>query len=147
MSYFVTGATGFIGRHLVELLLEREGTIYVLVREGSKGRLEELRNRWGVGPDRVVGIVGDLSQRRLGISDADVERLHGEVDHLFHLAAIYDMTADAASQNVANIEGTRHMVEFAEAVEAAAFTWVARSLRPGSTRASGEGTCSGRRRT
>ena len=55
MSYFVTGATGFIGRNLVELLLEREGTIYVLVREGSKGRLEELRNRWGVDEDRVVG--------------------------------------------------------------------------------------------
>ena len=55
MSYFVTGATGFIGRNLVELLLEREGTIYVLVREGSKGRLEELRNRWGADEDRVVG--------------------------------------------------------------------------------------------
>jgi NAD(P)-dependent dehydrogenase (short-subunit alcohol dehydrogenase family) len=118
MSYFVTGATGFIGRHLVELLLQREGTIYVLVREGSKGRLEELRNRWGVGPDQVVGIVGDLSQRRLGVSDEDLERLNGQIDHLFHLAAIYDMTADAASQNVANIEGTRHMVEFAESVEA-----------------------------
>ena len=37
LGYFVTGATGFIGRHLVERLLEREGTIYVLVREGSKG--------------------------------------------------------------------------------------------------------------
>ena len=36
MAYFVTGATGFIGRNLVELLLEREGTIYVLVREGSR---------------------------------------------------------------------------------------------------------------
>ena len=118
MSYFVTGATGFIGRNLVELLLEREGTIYVLVREGSKGRLEELRNRWGVDPDRVVGIVGDLSQPGLGISDEDVERLRGEIDHLFHLAAIYDMTADAASQNVANVEGTRHMVQFAEDVEA-----------------------------
>ncbi len=118
MSYFVTGATGFIGRNLVELLLEREGTIYVLVREGSKGRLEELRNRWGVDSDRVVGIVGDLAQRRLGISSEDTERLRGQVDHLFHLAAIYDMTADAASQNVANIEGTRHMVEFADAVEA-----------------------------
>jgi len=118
MSYFVTGATGFIGRHLVELLLQREGTVYVLVREGSKGRLEELRSRWGVDSDRVVGIVGDLSQRRLGVSDSDLERLRGEVDHLFHLAAIYDMTADAASQNVSNIEGTRHMVEFAEDVEA-----------------------------
>jgi NAD(P)-dependent dehydrogenase (short-subunit alcohol dehydrogenase family) len=118
LGYFVTGATGFIGRHLVERLLERDGTIYVLVREGSKGRLEELRSRWGADEDRVVAIAGDLSQPRLGISDADLGRLHGEIDHLFHLAAIYDMTADAESQQLANIEGTRHMVEFANAVEA-----------------------------
>ncbi|MFI5121884.1 MAG: SDR family oxidoreductase [Vicinamibacteria bacterium] len=118
MSYFVTGATGFIGRNLVELLLEREGTIYVLVREGSKGRLEELRNRWGVDEDRIVGIVGDLSEPKLGVSPEDLERLEGNVDHLFHLAAIYDMTANAETQRVANVEGTRHMVQFADAVDA-----------------------------
>ena len=118
MSYLVTGATGFIGRHLVELLLERGGTIYVLVREGSKGRLEELRNRWGVDERRVVGIVGDLSQPGLGVSDEDVARLFGDVEHLFHLAAIYDMAADGDSQRLANVDGTRHMVELAEAIEA-----------------------------
>jgi NAD(P)-dependent dehydrogenase (short-subunit alcohol dehydrogenase family) len=118
MNYFVTGATGFIGRNLVEQLLQREGPIYTLVREGSKGRLEELRRRWGVGEDRVVGIVGDVSEPHLGVSDADLDRLRGQVDHLFHLAAVYDMTADAESQRVANVEGTRHMVEFADAVEA-----------------------------
>ena len=119
MSYFVTGATGFIGRNLVERLLEREGTIYVLVREGSKGRLAELRSRWGADEDRVVGVVGDLSQPRLGhLRGRHRRACRGEIDHLFHLAAIYDMTADAESQRLANVEGTRHMVEFAEAVEA-----------------------------
>ena len=63
MSYFVTGATGFIGRNLIELLLQREGTIYVLVREGSRGRLEELRSRWGDDEARIVPITGDLSRR------------------------------------------------------------------------------------
>jgi NAD(P)-dependent dehydrogenase (short-subunit alcohol dehydrogenase family)/thioester reductase-like protein len=90
----------------------------VLVREGSQGRLAELRNRWGVDEERVVGIVGDLSQRRLGVSDADVGKLTGNVDHFFHLAAIYDMEADAESQRIANVEGTRHMIELAEAVDA-----------------------------
>src|SRR5829696_8772524 len=69
MSYFVTGATGFIGRNLVEQLLEREGTIYVLVREGSRGRLEELKNRWGADEGRIVPVIGDLSQEHLGCGE------------------------------------------------------------------------------
>jgi NAD(P)-dependent dehydrogenase (short-subunit alcohol dehydrogenase family) len=123
MSYFVTGATGFIGRNLVERLLEREGTIYVLVREGSRGRLEELRSRWGADEDRIVPVIGDLSQEHLGCGD-QIAELKGKVDHFFHLAAIYDMTADAESQRVANVEGTREAVKLAKELDAKHFHMV-----------------------
>lgn len=121
MNYFLTGATGFIGRNLVERLLKREGTIYALVRAGSRGRLEELRTSWGADGARVVPVAGDLSQPGLGVSEEDLVAMRGDIDHFFHLAAIYDMTADAEVQEVANVEGTRHAVELAGAIEAGCF--------------------------
>ena len=121
MSYFVTGATGFIGRNLVQKLLQREGTIYALVRAGSRGRLEELRTSFGADGARIVPITGDLSQAGLGVSEEDLLAMRGEIDHFFHLAAIYDLTADAEAQEVANVEGTRHAIELAGAVEAGCF--------------------------
>ena len=67
MSYFVTGATGFIGRHLVQELLDhREGDIFVLVREGSLPRMEALVKRWG--SNRVTPVVGDLGEPGLGVT-------------------------------------------------------------------------------
>ncbi len=120
MSYFVTGATGFIGRHLVERLLEREGTIHVLVRAGSTGRLDALIHRWG-GSDRIVPVVGDLGKPLLGLDPEQAAELRGTVDHVFHLAAIYDMTASEEQDRLANVEGTRHAVALANAIEAGCF--------------------------
>jgi NAD(P)-dependent dehydrogenase (short-subunit alcohol dehydrogenase family) len=111
LNYFVTGATGFIGRHLVTELLKREGTIYVLVREGSRGKVDAL------GPeDRVVPVSGDLSKPGLGIAGFDQK-----IDHFFHLAAIYDMAADEEAMERANIEGTKHVIEFANSIEVGRF--------------------------
>ncbi len=118
MSYFVTGATGFIGRHLVERLLEcREGDVHVLVRAGSEARLEALLARWPH-PERVKPVTGDLAEPLLGV---DPEAL-GRVDHVFHLAALYDMAArDETRHALVNVAGTRNAVDLANAAGAGCF--------------------------
>ena len=118
MAYFVTGATGFIGQFLMRKLLARGQPIYVLVRKGSLKKLDALREQWGATDKEVIAVVGDLAAANLGVSAADVKKLKGKVDHLFHLAAVYDLKASAESQQAANVDGTRHVVQFAQAVAA-----------------------------
>lgn len=121
MDYFVTGGTGFIGRYLVERLLKRGGTVHVLVREGSRGRLDELIAGWGESEGRVLPVVGDLTEPNFGIADKEVELLQGRIDHFYHLAAVYDMEGDDETHRIANIEGTTHAVELANRIEVGCF--------------------------
>ncbi len=119
MTYFVTGATGFIGRHLVEeLLANRDGDIHVLVREGSQDKLTELvASRWKH-TERVKPVIGDLTEPKLGVADDWLAEHTGKVDHFFHLAASYDMTASAEANEKLNNGGTRNAVALANALEA-----------------------------
>lgn len=122
MQYFVTGATGFIGKRLVKALLARKGAkVHFLVRPGSESKLEALYEYWGLsgaGKARAVPVTGDLTGKKLGVAADVLKSLKGSIDAVYHLAAVYDLSADAESQVQVNIEGTRNMVEFAKAVDA-----------------------------
>jgi len=122
-TYFVTGATGFIGSRLVERLLAREGEIHVLVRGSSTEKLDALIERYG-GGERVHPVAGDLSEPLLGVDAGVRDALRGKVDHFFHLAAIYDMTADETQNALLNVGGTQNAIALADDLQAGTFQHV-----------------------
>jgi nucleoside-diphosphate-sugar epimerase len=100
MKYFVTGATGFIGSHVVAKLVARGDQLTCLVRNPDKAaRLAQQ------GVTLVKGEVAD----RVVMRDA----MRG-CDGVFHIAALYKLgPAFKAQMAAANVEGTRHTLEAA----------------------------------
>ena len=69
---FVTGATGLIGRHLVDRLLARGGAVSILLRPGSRASRRAALERWG---ERVEVWPGDVTEPGLGLSNAHAAAL------------------------------------------------------------------------
>ena len=120
MRYVVTGGTGFIGRRVVSRILSRrtladeQNEVWVLVRRESLARFERLADEWG---DRARPLVGDLTAADLGITDEALAEI-GDIDHVVHCAAIYDITVDEDAQRAANVDGTRAVIDLAVRLDA-----------------------------
>lgn len=124
MTYFVTGATGFLGRHLLAKLLKRRGKIFALVRKESVPKLEAIIENLGAGKDEIVPVIGDLTKAKLGVSAAAQKQLTGKVKMFYHLAAIYDVEADDETNEAVNVGGTKHAIDLAHAIKAGSFQHV-----------------------
>ncbi|KAB7770256.1 MULTISPECIES: SDR family oxidoreductase [Xanthomonas] len=121
MTYFVTGATGFIGRYLMAKLMRRKGVVHVLLRKESQRKFDALVREQGWDPKRLVVLHGDVGAAYCGLTTAQRKTLQGKVKHFFHLAALYDLTAKAEDQRIANLDGTRNALELAAQIGAGIF--------------------------
>lgn len=126
-SIFITGATGFMGKVLVEKLLRScpgTSTIYLLIRPKSKtdinARLEELLNSKlfdnlrGTSPEvlkKLVPIQGDITLPGLGISTADAATLSSSVSVVFHAAATVKFDDPLKLSLQMNVLGTKRLIE------------------------------------
>jgi len=112
---FVTGGTGLIGRAVVERLLRRGLDVTLMVRSTPSTNRNEVVNRLrNVEGGRLASVTGDLTKPGLGLDDEGRATL-SQAAHCFHIAALYDIEADAEALRAANEQGTRHVLDALEA--------------------------------
>jgi amino acid adenylation domain-containing protein/thioester reductase-like protein len=119
----LTGATGFIGAHLLHLLLTRTaGRIVCLVRERNSPAVDRLvdayawylpddrLDRYG---DRLQVVPADVTEARFGLTEEDYAALCREVDAVYHLAADTRLFGDRDRFQRHNTDPVRRMIDFA----------------------------------
>ena len=112
-----TGFPGFIGERLLPRLLELQkgSRFHCLVQdrflEAARRSVSALEEAHPHTRGRIELVTGDITQRRLGIEEARLQKLRGEVTSAYHLAAVYDLAVSREVGLKVNVEGTRHVVE------------------------------------
>ena len=107
----ITGYPGFIGRRLAERLIAEGAQVTAVVEPRMAAAARQAAG------DAIEVLEGDIAKRRLGLGDADWERLTAEVTSVFHLAAIYDLSVPLELAQRVNVEGTGNVLGFCRACE------------------------------
>ena len=80
--YLVTGASGFIGKHLLDSLVRRGQPIHCLVRPSSVDGFRDLIDkRWPAARSQIVVLPGDVGSPHCGLSADTINELGGKVTH------------------------------------------------------------------
>ncbi|MGI5970973.1 MAG: amino acid adenylation domain-containing protein [Oscillospiraceae bacterium] len=115
----LTGATGFLGCHLLRLLVERGETVLCTLRDGNTERLLDtlgwyFGSGWVYGNrERIKPVRGDITLPLLGLSEAEFEALKVRIKSVFHAAADVRHYTDGISSESVNFIGTRNIIGLA----------------------------------
>ena len=112
-AILVTGATGYLGSHIVKELCKKPNTVYCLIRK--KERFEKTCEYYGVpSSNNIVPIIGDVTNTNFGLSDEQYLKLTKEVTAVYHVAASVSHAGDASDSYKINVGGTEEMIRFCE---------------------------------
>ncbi|PFX13405.1 Fatty acyl-CoA reductase 1 [Stylophora pistillata] len=142
-TVFITGATGFLGKVVIEKLLRacpRVKKIYLLARSrrgvSPQQRIDDLldgmlydtvRDMGGDWRNKLVPIKGDIAEDKLGMSDEDWKMLQENVEIVFHSAATVRFDEDLKDAMTLNLYGTQNVIGLCRGMkrlEVRSFRWM-----------------------
>ncbi len=125
-NILLTGATGFLGAFLLhELLQQTQATIYCLTRasslETAQQKIQKNLQRYGLIEtkisDRVIPILGDLSQPLLGLLSDKFDELADKIDLIYHNGALVNLIYPYPALRAANVLGTQEILRLASQIK------------------------------
>jgi thioester reductase-like protein len=120
-TIFMTGFPGFIAGRLVEQLAKPDTQFFLLVQkafiEKASLDIQRIAKIAGVSSRNFTILKGDITQKNLGLSDADYEVVLRETTDVYHLAAVYDLSVKKEIAYKVNVEGTKNVNEIVKKLD------------------------------
>lgn len=118
----LTGATGYLGAFLLQQILSRtKASVFCLVRantkEQAKTRIKKVMSRYGAWDEnytgRIIPVNGDLSKKRLGLSNEDWSKLANQAEVIYHNGALVNFAYPYSALRGPNVLGTKELLRLA----------------------------------
>ncbi len=121
-NVLLTGATGFLGIHILENLLNMNKKVYCLIRginvESAKKRLASMfkfyfKDSYGEEIfNKIEIVVGDMEYKNFGLSQEEIDKLGNKINLVIHSAASVKHMGKYEDFKKMNLEGTKNVAEF-----------------------------------